>query len=44
MTGFVDLIDQVDMSCAKYEHTGTCKKLCQMKVLMLMSLHEDGDF
>ena len=22
MTGFVDLTDQVDMSCAKYEHTG----------------------
>ena len=22
ITGFVDLTDQVDMSCAKYEHTG----------------------
>ena len=22
MTRFVDLTDQVDMSCAKYEHTG----------------------
>lgn len=22
MTGFTDLTDQVDMSCAKYEHTG----------------------
>jgi len=22
MTGFVDLTDQVDVSCAKYEHTG----------------------
>lgn len=24
ITGFSDLTDQVDMSCAKYKHTGTC--------------------
>lgn len=23
ITGYSDLTDQVDMSCAKYEHTGT---------------------
>ena len=42
MTGFVDLTDQVDMSCAKYENTGKYDN-AQNKVLMLMLLHKNGD-